>query len=181
MVLQGREKPLWRLRARRKYNSGKKVLLIIYNSEIKEFLKKELYFAKNIGIFSMHEIYKNILGTLEYERMLANNTSQDDFAKAALEVNKILPEEEKFDCLIIDECQDIASFDNLLILQQFINEDLRKTEILFFGDHKFQQVQNKKSLKYENIKKEFLQNLQSIPLYTNCRNTANIIKDIQRK
>ena len=79
----------------------------------------------------MHEIYKNILGTLEYERMLANNTSQDDFAKAALEVNKILPEEEKFDCLIIDECQDIASFDNLLILQQFINEDLQKTEILF--------------------------------------------------
>lgn len=167
--------------ARRKYNSGKKVLLIIYNSEIKEFLKKELYFAKNIGIFSMHEIYKNILGTLEYERMLANNTSQDDFAKAALEVNKILPEEEKFDCLIIDECQDIASFDNLLILQQFINEDLQKTEILFFGDHKYQQVQNKKSLNYENIKKEFLQDLQSIPLYTNCRNTADIIKDIQRK
>ena len=167
--------------ARRKYNSGKKVLLIIYNSEIKEFLKKSYILPKNIGIFSMHEIYKNILGTLQYERMLANNTSQDDFAKAALEINKILPEEEKFDCLIIDECQDIASFDNLLILQQFINEDLQKTEILFFGDHKFQQVQNKKSLNYENIKKEFLQNLQSIPLYTNCRNTANIIKDIQRK
>ena len=46
--------------ARRKFISGKKVLFIIYNSEIKEFLKKELYFAKNIGIFSMHEIYKNI-------------------------------------------------------------------------------------------------------------------------
>ena len=129
----------------------------------------------------MHEIYKNILGTLEYERMLVNNTSQDDFAKAALEVNKILPEEEKFDCLIIEECKDTESFDNLLILQQFINEDLQKTEILFFGDHKFQQVQNKKSLNYENIKKEFLQDLQSIPLYTNCRNTADIIKDIQRK
>ena len=57
---------------------------------------------------------------------------------------------------------------------------IQKTEILFLETINFSKYKIK-SLKSRNIKKEFLQDLQSIPLYTNCRNTADIIKDIQRK
>lgn len=165
--------------ARRKFYNNKNVLFIIYNTEIKEFLRSELHFAKNIGIYSMHEIFKLILGNYEYENLLKQSASIEDFAKESLKVNINIPEEKKYDCLIIDECQDIVSLDNLLILQQFIINDLDKTDILFFGDHKFQKVQNPNALNFENIKQQFLNKLVSIPLSINCRNTENIINDIQ--
>ena len=85
---------------------------------------------------------------------------------------------EKYDAIIVDEGQDIFNFEDISKLDEVLEGGLENGEWYIFHD-----VNNQSGL-FGSTQKEVVELLESyhpakIPLNVNCRNTENILKQIQ--
>lgn len=84
-----------------------------------------------------------------------------------------------FDHLIVDEAQDLMTFDSLEVLEELVSDGLEKGRWIFMLDQNNQVLA---PASYDPDAWDYLRTLGSVygPMKRNCRNTVQIVKQVQQ-
>ena len=166
--------------ARRNILAGEKVALLCFNRQLGLKLKKSLEcLLEN----KMERCYAGI-----FHMFLLDNTkltvpeSEDDktyFYKETLPFEFLLekeyiPEEEKYDLLILDEAQDLVSPSYIEVFNTILKGGLKNGSWVFFGDFSNQAIYLNNPFETINLLNELSTFTKYPPLKINCRNTKKI-------
>ncbi|MCB0742405.1 MAG: DUF2075 domain-containing protein [Ignavibacteriae bacterium] len=168
---------------------GEKVLMVVFNQPLRDFLLNELkrLFLENkispdeYKSFKIDNISRLMTSNLTNNfKEFKINVDDDSFWESLpylfLEKfkNKSL---EKFDRLIVDECQDLANEANFNVLSLFLKGGFEKKKFVLFIDTQFQLLYSEK---FESSFFEEFSNKNNVLTYSltrNCRNSKNIIEE----
>lgn len=166
--------------ARRNILAGKKVALFCFNRQLGLKLKKSIE-----RLFDS-TVTKCFVGT--FHTFLSDNTnvtvteSGEDKAKFYKETlpfefllqNEYIPEEEKYDLLILDETQDLISPFYIEVFNSILKGKLKAGNWTFFGDFSNQAIYLNDPTESINLLNEITTFTKFPPLRINCRNTKKI-------
>jgi len=168
--------------AKKAIYSGKKVALFSFNAQLGKKLAQDLkelgedksgrYYAGNIDSF--------LLQNTTAEVPLDENEHKEFFSEQLpieflLDTEK-MPEEDKFDLLIVDEAQDIITANYLEVMDSILKGGIKNGQWSMFGDFTNQAIYlNDPSEAIELLRKRACFSIAP-KLNVNCRNTAQIAK-----
>ncbi|MBT6053387.1 MAG: ATP-binding domain-containing protein [Candidatus Scalindua sp.] len=166
--------------ARRKILAGKKVALLCFNRGLGLKLKKSLeYLFEN----KMERSFSGTFHTFMSDNTkLASPVSGDDktdFYKETLPFefllqNEYIPEEEKYDLLILDESQDLITPFYIEVFNSMLKGGLKDGSWVLFGDFSNQAIYLNNPIESINLLNEISTFTNFPPLKINCRNTKKI-------
>ena len=155
---------------------GKRVGLFCYNKQLADYLKKCLSDYSNVICDSFTEFMlreSNLNVPSQNIGEFYNHDLPQSFAVAFLD-----DEKERFDCLVLDEAQDLISEDYLDAFDAILDNGLDDGHWTFFLDADMQNIY-RSSMKYEDVlsllKQRRLRPAKYV-LRTNCRNSPAIVK-----
>jgi len=158
----------------RNSQSGKSVLLILFNNLISQFVRYRLREIKNIKVCTINSLL------LEHSKLEISDSK--DFWNSELPDAALLSilnnEPEKFDVLIIDEAQDIVGKEYWLDpLEYLLKNGFSEGNFKLFGDFTFQSIYsfNKSKEDLLFLIKSKVSQLANYRLNTNCRNVRETI------
>jgi|LSQX01.2.fsa_nt_gb superfamily I DNA/RNA helicase len=159
-------------KARKTAAKGKSVLYLCFNKNMSKYADNSIEVADNtkITISTYHAfIQQHLKNEIIYDKDI------EIISKIFIE-NK--PQVEKYDCLVIDEAQDLMSISVIEVFENLLTGGLANSEWVMFLDPN-QNIFNN-SLEY-NFALEYLKEAFSPTLFTlnkNCRNTEQIGRKI---
>lgn len=166
--------------------AGKRVGLFCYNILLGEELKK--HFAND------NDLKPQYIGSLsdfavklvkKYNLYNFDNIKEpESFYRdelPMLAVDAAITEGIKFDKIILDEAQDLMSEGYLMLIDTLLENGLKKGEWFFFGDYDFQTIYNNEISNDKVVAMlEDCANFAIFKLTTNCRNTPNIQREMNK-
>lgn len=171
--------------AKRSAAKGMRVALFCYNSNLAEWLKA--YFRPLSG-----DISPSYIGTLHSYMLQVVKAGESSISfplsdeKAEKFYSETLPQqasqliEDKFDKVIVDEAQDLITFDYLFFMDSCLTKGLTRGRWTMFGDFSRQAIYAK-SANAESLN-ELLEDFSSFirfKLTINCRNTKQICRVVE--
>lgn len=166
-------------------NSGKKTALFCYNLRLAAYLRENAGQIENLTCGSFTEYMENIAAKYAPERILElKNEDAGRYYRELLPelfAELILDKEEPpFDCIIVDEAQDLMTEPYLLALEAILSGGLQDGSWCFFMDAEKQNLYHAKTT-YDDIL-ELLKSQKCFfakySLTENCRNSASIIQKL---
>lgn len=173
--------------ANQKAEEGNKVALFCYNTKLADFLNKSVIKHPNLVCGSFTEYAYSIVNKYYPEKVeLLFSTNKDKFYREDLPrllIEAYIDKElEQFDCIILDEAQDLMTQEYLEAFDTILKKGLSGGKWSFFMDAAKQNLFNKGQ--NENDIFELLNNKSEhytkYTLKENCRNSIQIIKKIDQ-
>ena len=168
--------------ARRFSIKKKKVLFVCFNPLLAAYLRNNVKYPE-LTVISIHEFFYDKL----HDKKNFKRIPEADIFSTDL-YTKVLPQEfldqieladdEKYDLLIIDEAQDLLSFNYLMALDNILKGGWKDGNWCIFLDSRHQI--NISGYFEEDALKE-LKKLRPVefPLYENCRNTIDVMNQVK--
>lgn len=120
--------------------NGSRVLFICHNRFLAKFLRAELAEYRDIYVSTVKALMLEVSG-LEVPDDLPEDWWDDQLPSAAISTAQSQEFLEKYDCLIVDEAQDIGTIPNLVFLDAIMEGGFVGSERLFFaGDFSHQDL-----------------------------------------
>lgn len=166
--------------AKAKAAEGQRVLLICFNRLLGKWLAREAEDTPRLRAGSFYSILRKLVILSDFEKEFVQKESaiQDrdtEFYSMLSEYARlaILQFNEKFDMLIVDEIQDLATIPTLSVFNDLLTGGLAKGSWAFFGDFYRQSIFQSREASIDAIKK-FASSYTKSNLLNNCRNTKQI-------
>lgn len=165
--------------AKREIEAGKKVAFFCYNKKLAANLESSLKSAfpdsKKIFVGGLHKYLAEATG-VEFPagREDLNRYFREELPMEFLIRNEDLDEEKKFDCLILDEAQDLISPYYIEVFDTILKSGLANGRWVFFGDFSNQAIFSEDPEESFNLLNEKSTFTIFPPLKVNCRNTKKI-------
>jgi len=152
--------------ASRSLLTGKRVLMLCFNRNLAKYLQSELGTHQNLAFCGTVSAFMAQVAGLN------NSPAGIDFAKltesAVDAITTRSKEEFRYDVLLIDEIQDIASSESMDFIELLI-EVGEIPELRFFGDFEFQKLYFDNDDSRQDFMDRFSK-ISSFKLWSNCRN-----------
>jgi len=156
--------------AEKKASLDKNVLFLCFNQFLAEDLKQV---STNFKVQTFHSFLLEITG-LNVPKENLNSFFNEELIEAAFD--KIIEKNIKFDTLVIDEFQDLAIPEYLMLLDRLLHSGLVGGEWYIFADFEMQNLYKQKNSKYENLISLIDHAPLELKLRINCRNTPSVSK-----
>ncbi len=165
--------------AKREIEAGKKVAFFCYNKRLGANLESSLKSAvpdcEELVVGGFHKYLAESTG-VEFPtgREDLNRYFREELPIEFLIRNEGLDEEKKFDCLILDEAQDLIYSFYFEVFDTILKSGLKNGRWIFFGDFSNQAIFSEDPEKSLNLLNETCAFTNFPPLRINCRNTKKI-------
>lgn len=164
--------------AKERAAAGKRVLLICFNKLLGTWLNNEAGETPRLKTGSFLSTLRKLILMSEFEKQyLEKEQTVSPASHPALVCEygrlAILEFEERFDVLIVDEIQDLATEPVLSVFDEWLEKGLKGGEWVFFGDFNRQALFNSAIDGMANLEK-ISPSFARSKLFRNCRNTKQI-------
>jgi DNA polymerase III delta prime subunit len=163
--------------ARRAMMENKRVLFLCFNKNISIWIKEqfELEDLKQVTVSTIHALMLKVSGMKVPEN--ASSEFWTDFLPAAT-VDKIIDaegeENKEYDCLVLDEAQDMLRDNYIDFLDLLLKNGIKKGRWNYFGDFNNQQIYSASAMQLDSFIRKRCPNTPVYSLGINCRNTPRI-------
>ena len=159
--------------AKRAHQRGDRTLFVCFNKVLAKYLKQELSDYNYVEVHHIHSYMTQLTGQtpLDENDSIWWRETLPSLAEAAIIEQGPL---ERFDCLIVDEAQDLCLDAYLDVLDLSLENGLANSPSFFFGDFTHQAIYLAGDLALENLKRKAPNAFEASPLDVNCRNTKEI-------
>jgi len=159
--------------AEKKASLDKNVLFLCFNQFLAEELKN---ISSKFKVQTFHGYLLEITG-LKVPQDNLDYFFDEQLIEAAFDA--IIEKNIKFDTLIIDEFQDLATPEYLMLLDRLLHSGLVGGEWYMFADFEMQNLYKQKNSKYENLISLIDHAPLELKLRINCRNTPSVSKSAE--
>lgn len=159
--------------AKRAHQRGDRTLFVCFNKVLAKYLKQELVDYSYLEVHHIHSYMTQLTGQTpsgENDSVWWRETLPSLAESAIIEQGPL----ERFDCLIVDEAQDICLDSYLDVLDLSLENGLANSPSFFFGDFTHQAIYLPGDIALENLKRKAPNAFDASPLDVNCRNTKEI-------
>ena len=159
--------------AKRAHQRGDRTLFICFNKVLARYLKQELLGFNYVEVHHIHSYMTQLTGRTppDDNDSVWWKETLPDLAEAAIIEQAPL---DRFDCLIVDEAQDLCLDSYLDVLDLSLEKGLENSPSFFFGDFTHQAIYLPGDVALENLKRKVPNAFEASPLDVNCRNTKQI-------
>jgi|694.fasta_scaffold19976_4 hypothetical protein len=159
--------------AKRAHQRGDRTLFICFNKVLAQHLKSELAGFSFVEVHNIHSYMTQVsdqtapdLHDESWWRTVLPHLAQE----AILEKGPL----DRFDCLIVDEAQDICIESYLDVLDLSLEKGIANSPSFFFGDFEHQAIYMNGPVALEKLREKARGAFESTALDVNCRNTKEI-------
>jgi DNA helicase IV len=159
--------------AKRAHQRGDRTLFICFNKVLAQHLKSELAGFSFVEVHNIHSYMMQVsdqtapdLHDESWWRTVLPHLAQE----AILEKGPL----DRFDCLIVDEAQDICLESYLDVLDLSLEKGIANSPSFFFGDFEHQAIYMNGPVALEKLREKARGAFESTALDVNCRNTKEI-------
>ena len=159
--------------AKRAHQRGDRTLFICFNKVLAQHLKSELAGFSFVEVHNIHSYMTQVadqtapdLHDESWWRKVLPHLAQE----AILEKGPL----DRFDCLIVDEAQDICLESYLDVLDLSLEKGIANSPSFFFGDFEHQAIYMNGPVALEKLREKARGAFESTALDVNCRNTKEI-------
>jgi hypothetical protein len=159
--------------AKRAHQRGDRTLFLCFNKVLAKYLKQELSDYNYVEVHHIHSYMTQLTGQAppdDNDSVWWRETLPSLAEAAIIEQGSL----ERFDCLIVDEAQDLCLDSYLDVLDLSLEKGLANSPSFFFGDFTHQAIYLPGDIALENLKRKAPNAFEASPLDVNCRNTKEI-------
>lgn len=157
----------------RSHQRGDRTLFLCFNKVLAKYLKTQMTDFALVEVHHIHSYMSQLLGLSPTEDREPDwwKSELPDLAYEALASRS---EMDLFDCLVVDEAQDICLDSYLDVLDCSLKNGLVASPAFFFGDFTHQAIYGDGVEALNNLKKKIPNIFELSELDVNCRNTKEI-------